>query len=227
MNLTIIVLSAQGAHGSRLLPAFIEEARQRLPAGTSTELLISEIGPPTLVVAEAARELGARHLSNASSYGDALRACLAATNAEHVVTIEQDLSQSPVLIPALYAARHRGDLVVASRYHRTGYANHRFPRSFASRWGNRFLRMVLDLPVQDFTSSFRLYSRRVAGQVRTKGSGLDVLPEMLVRRTPRASTLPNSPSIIFPPTARRTRACSQWQGRSCEALFRSGACATR
>jgi SAM-dependent methyltransferase len=198
MNLAIVILSAAGGSGSQLLPAFLEEARRRLPSGTSTELVISEIGPPTAAVDAVARGLGARHLSSARSYGDSLRACLAATDADHIVTIEHDLSQSPLLIPALYAARHEGDLVVASRYHRTGYANHRFPRSLASRWGNRFLGMVLDLPVHDFTSSFRLYSRRVAEQVRTKGSGLDVLPEMLVRTHAAGFHIAELPFHHFP-----------------------------
>ena len=140
MKLAIAILSATGGPGSRLLPAFVAAARKRLPAGTSAELLISETGAPTQAVAATARELGARHLSDTNSYGDALRACLAATDAGHIVTIEHDLSQSPLLIPALYAARHEGDLVVASRYHRTGYANHPLPPQRCQPLGEPFPR---------------------------------------------------------------------------------------
>ena len=76
-----------------------------------------------------------------------------------LVEMDGDLSHDPAALPDLLRAVDGGaDLAVGSRYIPGGSIPHWSARRRAlSRWGNRYARWVLKLPLADATSGFRAY----------------------------------------------------------------------
>jgi dolichol-phosphate mannosyltransferase len=98
-----------------------------------------------------------------------------------LVEMDSDLSHDPAALPALLEAVEGGaDLAVGSRYvpggsipHWSGY------RRVLSRWGNRYARWVLALPLADATSGFRAYRADIVNllglpSVRSDGYGFQI-----------------------------------------------------
>lgn len=80
---------------------------------------------------------------------------------DYIITMDADHSHNPRDIPKLvYEAIKGNDLVVGSRYCRggavKGWSNIRF---VISRTANKIANFLLRLPVSDYTSGFRCYSR--------------------------------------------------------------------
>jgi dolichol-phosphate mannosyltransferase len=98
-----------------------------------------------------------------------------------LVEMDSDLSHDPFSVPRLLqAVEHGADLAVGSRY----VAGASIPtwsahRRALSRWGNRYARWLLGLPLADATSGFRAYRADVLARidlpsVRTEGYGFQI-----------------------------------------------------
>lgn len=114
-------------------------------------------------------------------YGGALRTAIEDLDAEYIVTIDSDGSHPPALLPYLYQARRQADIVIASRYVRHGHARMPLLRSLASRGLNAAFRRLLDLPVRDLSSGYRLYRRTAVASLAPKMTSYAVLQEILVK----------------------------------------------
>ena len=86
-----------------------------------------------------------------------------AVGCEAVVEMDSDFSHAPTQIPELAAALAGADMVVASRYVHGGRIV-RWPlrRRMFSRAANTVARIVLGVPIRDYTTGYRAYSRRAA-----------------------------------------------------------------
>ena len=115
-----------------------------------------------------------------------------------MLTIQPGTGHSPFLIPEIYAARDKADIVLASRYCRTGFTHASRSRRLAAWAGNRLFGAILDLPVSDLTSSFRLYSRRVLEGIGIHGLGYDALLDTLVRAHAAGFSMTEVPFHYFP-----------------------------
>jgi glycosyltransferase involved in cell wall biosynthesis len=98
-----------------------------------------------------------------------------------VVEMDSDLSHDPAALPSLLSAIDDGaDLAVGSRYIPGGSIPHWSTRRRAlSRWGNRYARWVLALPLADATSGFRAYRADIVAKldlasVRSDGYGFQI-----------------------------------------------------
>ena len=98
-----------------------------------------------------------------------------------LVEMDADLSHDPDALPALLRAVEGGaDLAVGSRYIPGGSIPHWAPsRRVLSRWGNRYARWVLALPLADATSGFRAYRADIVTRldlpsVRSDGYGFQI-----------------------------------------------------
>ncbi len=107
---------------------------------------------------------------------------------DFVVEMDADLAHPPAQIPELVAfARRTGcDLVIASRYlPASRIENYSLARRALSRASNLLERLLLRVPVSDYTMGYRLYSRAaatiVAEHCAQLGSGFIVLGEILVQ----------------------------------------------
>lgn len=107
---------------------------------------------------------------------------------DRVIEMDADFSHSPDEIPGhLAAARERGlDLLIASRYiPGSRIENWPLKRLLFSRMANLLTRTLLRIPVTDYTTGFRFYSRRAVEEAcRTcgrLGRGFIALSEILVQ----------------------------------------------
>jgi dolichol-phosphate mannosyltransferase len=94
---------------------------------------------------------------------------------EALVEMDADLSHDPHSLPRLLEALEGGaDLVIGSRYVPGGAVpNWPTHRLMLSRWGNRYVRVVLGLPVQDATAGFRAYRATILDRIGLSGIGAE------------------------------------------------------
>ncbi len=143
-------------------------------------------------------------------------------NYDILVEIDADLSHDPAVLPELVSAAKLGaDLAIGSRYI-PGGAIIGWPRKrlFLSRWGNRYVALVLGLAINDATSGFRAFRAETVnrlGLVHTKSDGYTFQIETtytLVRAGARIVEIP----IVF--RERTTGASKMNQSIVTEALWR-------
>ncbi|HMH54405.1 MAG TPA: polyprenol monophosphomannose synthase [Candidatus Acidoferrum sp.] len=98
-----------------------------------------------------------------------------------LVEMDGDLSHDPGALPDLLGAIDGGaDLAVGSRYVAGGSITHWSARRHAlSRWGNRYARWALALPLADATSGFRAYRADIVTRIdlpsiRADGYGFQI-----------------------------------------------------
>ena len=105
--------------------------------------------------------------------------------ARWIVEMDADLSHSPDDIPHLVLASQDCDLVVGSRYMPGGQdADRSLLRRFVSWGANRYLQLVLGLPLDDCSSGLKCYRRHVLEQLDVRSlhaSGPEIGPESLFR----------------------------------------------
>lgn len=114
----------------------------------------------------------------AQSYLDGFRQVMRDGPYDVVVTMDADFSHNPQEIPAMLDMIQGGaDMVVGSRYARAkGFQHIPLWRRALSRFANRYVRLVLRLPITDCTSGFIVMRRAVLeeldfGEVHTEGYG--------------------------------------------------------
>src|SRR2546427_7799605 len=131
---------------------------------------------------EIVRKHGARLLSQKlPGFGGAYRAGFEQARGEYVLTLDADGSHDPAFVGDLWAARLKGDVVIASRYVPGGAADMPGWRRLLSRVLNITFRRGLSLPVDDLSSGFRLYRATVLRELKLAASDFDVLEEILIR----------------------------------------------
>jgi glycosyltransferase involved in cell wall biosynthesis len=154
-------------------------------------ILVVDDGSPdgTADLAEAAAaELGQIHLlrrTQKSGLGPAYRAGFAwGIERGHDVLVEMDADgqHDPAVLPDLIGAleARNADLAIGSRYV-PGGAVPGWPRNrrLLSQWGNRYIGLMLKLPVRDATAGFRAYRTTIVEKiglerVRADGYGFQI-----------------------------------------------------
>ncbi|MBE7557631.1 glycosyltransferase [bacterium] len=169
-----------------LLPA-IHDVAGRL--SVSYEILVVDGGSQ-----DGSREIadrrGARTLAQESpGYGGALRDGIRAARGRFILTMDSDLSHDPIVITQLFAARHKADVIVASRYMPGGEADMPRLRYWLSRTLNVVFRFVLSLSVRDVSSGFRLYRAAIFREIDITRRNFDALEEILVKALARGFRL--------------------------------------
>ena len=101
-----------------------------------------------------------------------------------VVTMDADNSHDPAILPQMFEALENADLVIGSRYTSGGSTNQRAARKLNSTLANLLARTVLDLPIHDCTSGFRLYSTSALSRLKLeelRSRGYSMLVELLCK----------------------------------------------
>lgn len=131
---------------------------------------------------ETANRQGARVVTQLErGYGGALLAGFAAARAPFIITMDADLSHPPIFFRDFWRERATAEIVIASRYVAGGKADMGSFRRIFSGILNKTYARVLDLPVADLSSGYRMYHREVLERVELQARDFDVLEEILVK----------------------------------------------
>lgn len=160
-------------------------------ASPETHVLVVDDGSPdgTADLAEQVGEdiggVDVLRRSKKSGLGPAYRAGFAwglERGHDPILEMDADLQHDPEVVPLLIEATSVGahDLAIGSRYV-PGGAIDGWPvhRQLLSRWGNRYIGLMLSLPVRDATAGFRSYRSEILRkidleQVRADGYGFQI-----------------------------------------------------
>ena len=75
-----------------------------------------------------------------------------------LITIDADLSHNPEEIPFLINKLKSNDFIIGSRYISGGKSDYGGYRNLISRLANKLCRFFLNMPFNEFTTSFRIYN---------------------------------------------------------------------
>src|SRR4051794_16104112 len=99
---------------------------------------------------------------------------------DYVFEMDADFSHDPAALPSLLAGAQRGDCAVGSRWvPGGGTENWSFLRTFISRGGSVYSKLILGVPVNDLTSGFKCFAAYVLrsldlDSIRSNGYGFQV-----------------------------------------------------
>jgi dolichol-phosphate mannosyltransferase len=168
----------EGENLDRVLP----ELKKALVAlGPTFEIIVVDGGSRDNTQ-EIVRKHGVRMVSQRlPGFGGAYRAGFEQARGEYVITLDADGSHDPAFLKDLWAARRKGDVVIASRYVEGGAADMPVTRRVMSRILNITFGRGLSLPVHDLSSGYRLYRGAILRELELKATDFDVLEEILIR----------------------------------------------
>lgn len=177
-GLSVVLPTLDEAAGLRVLLPRLKALFERL--GVRGEVLVIDGGSRDETTAVAA-EHGARVLrQKGRGFGSAVREGLQAAGAEWVALMDADGSHAPEALERFWARRQEARLIVGSRYCRGGSAEMPLLRQVLSRALNFVSKRVLDLPVHESSSGFRLYHGPSARAVPSVATDFSVQQDLLV-----------------------------------------------
>jgi dolichol-phosphate mannosyltransferase len=105
------------------------------------------------------------------------------TGADVVVQMDADFSHDPAVLTEMASRVESCDVVIGSRYVKGGSLARRWPlwRKALSAFGNIYARTILDFPLHDVTTGYRMWKRRALEGLpldRIRSSGYVFLTEM-------------------------------------------------
>lgn len=193
----------------QLLPALHEVLRE---LGIAYEILVVDKDSPdgTREITESA---GARYICESQpGYGAALIRGFREAAAPCIITMDADLSHPAKFIKDLWAARDRGDIIIASRYVEGGRADQPLLRYALSWVLNAIFRSGLAVDVRDMSSGFRLYHKRAVRDLPLTFTNFVVLVQILIEALKRGRHFAEIPFHYQP----------RGQGRSHAQIVRFG-----
>ncbi|HVC43294.1 MAG TPA: glycosyltransferase [Candidatus Binataceae bacterium] len=154
-----------------------------------------------------AEGLGARVIpERRRGYAGALETGFAEARGDFILTLDADMSHEPAFVAKMWRARHRADIVIASRYTHGGVTYADFVRDWLSRILNFAMRRVLSMPVRDMSSGFRLYRREALAGLAIESRNFEVLEEVLVKAYAQGYSVYEVPFTYFPREAGQSHA---------------------
>jgi dolichol-phosphate mannosyltransferase len=103
--------------------------------------------------------------------------------ADTVVQMDADFSHDPAVLPEMARRITSCDVVIGSRYVQGGSLDERWPawRKMLSAFGNFYARTILNFPLRDVTTGYRMWRREVLQNMpldRIRSNGYIFLVEM-------------------------------------------------
>jgi dolichol-phosphate mannosyltransferase len=148
------------------------------PDGTgATADNLAQQHPGKLYVLHRAGKLGLR-----SAYMEGFQKAFE-LGANAVVQMDADFSHDPAVLPAMVRRLASSDVVIGSRYVQGGSLDENWPvwRKALSGFGNFYARTILNSPIHDMTTGFRMWRREALENMpldRIRSSGYIFLVEM-------------------------------------------------
>ena len=104
-------------------------------------------------------------------------------NAQAIVQMDADFSHDPSALVEMAHLLETNDMVLGSRYVKGGSVDERWPvwRKGLSAFGNYYARTILNMPLHDITTGYRMWRRETLQQIpfeRIQSNGYIFLVEM-------------------------------------------------
>ncbi len=132
---------------------------------------------------------------------EGFQAALAMPEITAVVEMDADFSHDPKELPGMIAALGDCDMLVRSRYLPGSRIKEWGPaRHFFSGLANRFARVLLGIPLSDYTNGYRAYTRRAVESLdlgRIDAKGYIVLSEVACQIHARGFRIAELPSVFI------------------------------
>ncbi|HBA61035.1 MAG TPA: glycosyl transferase family 2 [Elusimicrobia bacterium] len=153
------------------------------------EILVVDSFQPLDETAALCRGLGVRCVNRRGSdaYGDAVRTGISEAAGTYVVFMDADGSHAPAFLAELWQARESADVVVASRYVDGGRTDNSLALVLMSRTLNIIYSLVLGIPCNDISNSFKLYRGELLKGLALTTENFDIVEEIfykLVKKVP-------------------------------------------
>ncbi len=179
MEISIVIPSYNEAENLKVLLPRIRLVMNKLSC--DYEIILADAGSKD-ETANIARQFNASiFIQEKKGFGAALKEAFSHCQGDYIITIDADLSHEPFVIKQLYQFRHSAEMVIASRYIRGGYTNSPFLRRCLSRLLNLIFAFILDLPLKDISSGFRLYNRQMLMNLDLESDGYEIEEEIVVK----------------------------------------------
>lgn len=178
MDLSVVLPTLDESDGLRLIIPRLKAVFEKL--GVRGEILVVDGGSKDGTVA-IAESLGARTMrQKGRGFGSAVVEGIEAARAPRVAILDADGSHAPEDLIRFWERRDDAELIVGSRYCRGGSAEMPLTRQVLSRSLNMVCKRVLELPVRECSSGFRLYDRAAALAVGSKATDFSIQQDLLV-----------------------------------------------
>ncbi|MFI5360582.1 MAG: glycosyltransferase [Elusimicrobiota bacterium] len=177
-ELSVVLPTLDESNGLRLILPRLKALFEKL--GVRGEIVVMEGGSTDDTAAVAAAH-GARVVrQKGRGFGSAVREGLREARAERVILMDADGSHAPEAIESFWARRGDAELIIGSRFCRGGSARMPMTRQVLSRALNQVSRRLLDLPVRESSSGFRLYHGPSARAVPSNATDFSVQQDLMV-----------------------------------------------
>lgn len=181
LQLSVVLPAYLEAENLRLLLPRLSAELKRL--GHASEIVVVDTHLPLDETEKVCLEHGARYIRRAAgnSFGDAVRAGIAAAQGVWIVCMDADGSHAPEFVAQLVAQATLHDVVIASRYVAGGHTENTLPLKIMSRTLNWTYALVLNLPYKDVSNSFKLYQARLLKGLTLRCDNFDIIEEILFK----------------------------------------------
>jgi dolichol-phosphate mannosyltransferase len=116
-----------------------------------------------------------------NSFGSAVRTGIAHSSGKKILFMDSDGSHTPEFIPTMYERAETSDIVIASRYVKTGKTDNPWHLIVMSRLLNIVFSLILGLPCKDVSNSLKIYKASDVKNLVLRCNNFDIVEELLYK----------------------------------------------
>lgn len=195
-DLSIVIPTLNEAENLQLLLPHLRRVADKLKC--KYEIIIADAGSKDGTLGIAHQYGATIIIQKKRGYGLALRSAFNQCKGNYIITTDADLSHNPYVIKQLYQERNLAEIVIASRYVRGGFSNTSKIRKILSFILNKIFCLVLDLPLKDLSSGYRLYKRHMLKSLKLEGHNYEILQEIVIQAYIQGYSIKEIPLHYFP-----------------------------
>ena len=116
-----------------------------------------------------------------NTYGDAVRSGINYTSGKYICFMDADLSHNPKNFLKIINHINKYDLIIFSRYVKSGINKNNLYLKFSSILVNFVLKKIFQIKYFDITNSFKIYRSDVVKKIKLTTNNFEIIPEILIK----------------------------------------------